>query len=167
MCVCCWTTGRLSELRILIFYFFWTAGRTIEKLRPNWSYSRALQYKYKLNSYIKTKMNDEGKDQLNFSHYWAERRTITCVFFSIGCHSRKLLFFCIMLKDSEICCFIGHAPSIGKATIFRVARNCQLFIEMNGIVSLCHCVALSVKEVLDWLCVLLMFYIMERHLYQS
>ncbi len=30
MCVCCWTTGRLSESQRL--FFSWTVGRTIEKL---------------------------------------------------------------------------------------------------------------------------------------
>ncbi len=46
MCVCCWTTGRLSESRIL--FFSRTAGRTSatsdlrSNVQPNWSHSRAL-----------------------------------------------------------------------------------------------------------------------------
>ncbi len=50
MCVCCWTTGRLSELWSLFFFFFWTAGRTGATsdffLSHHWeirSHSRTLQ----------------------------------------------------------------------------------------------------------------------------
>ncbi len=67
------------------------------------------------------------------------------VFFSIGCRSRKLLFICIKLKDSELCRVAGHASSGRQRSLStRVAGNCQLSIENNGIVLLCRCVSFVV-----------------------
>ncbi len=84
-----------------------------------------------------------------FIYGWEENDHMSStVFFPIGFHSRKSLFICIKLKDSELCRVAGHAPSGRQRSISlavaRVARNRQLSIEMNGIVSLCHCVSLVV-----------------------
>ncbi len=69
------------------------------------------------------------------------------VFFPIGCRSWMSLFICIKLKDSELCCVAGYAPSGRQRSlslaVARVAGNRQLSIEMNGIVSLCRCVSLK------------------------
>ncbi len=49
------------------------------------------------------------------------------VFFPIGCRSRKSLFICIKLKDSELCRVAGHAPSGRQRSlslaVARVAGN--------------------------------------------
>ncbi len=70
-----------------------------------------------------------------FIYRWEENDHVSStVFFPIGCRSRKSLFICIKLKDSELC----------RVAIARVAGNRQLSIEMNGIVSLCRWVSLVV-----------------------
>ncbi len=47
-----------------------------------------------------------------FIYGWEENDHVSStVFFPIGCRSRKSLFICIKLKDSELCRVAGHAPS--------------------------------------------------------
>ncbi len=84
-----------------------------------------------------------------FIYCWEENDHVSsAVFFPIGCRSRKSLFICIKLKDSELCCVAGHAPSGRQRSLLlavaHVAGNRQLSIEINGIVSLCRWVSLVV-----------------------
>ncbi len=84
-----------------------------------------------------------------FIYRWEENDHVSStVFFPIGCRSRKSLFICIKLKDSELCRVAGHAPSSRQRSlslaVARVAGNRQLSIEINGIVSLCRWVSLVV-----------------------
>ncbi len=47
-----------------------------------------------------------------FIYCWEENDHVSStVFFPIGCRTRKSLFICIKLKDSELCGVAGHAPS--------------------------------------------------------
>ncbi len=47
-----------------------------------------------------------------FIYRWEENDHVSStVFFPIGCRSRKSLFICIKLKDSELCRVAEHAPS--------------------------------------------------------
>ncbi len=89
---------------------------------------------------MQTKMNEKQSllsSIAMFIYCWEENDHMSStVFFPIGCRSRKSLFICIKLKDSELCRVAGHAPS--------VANGRQLSTEMNGIVSLCCCVSLVV-----------------------
>lgn len=66
-------------------------------------------------------------------------------FTPISCYSRKLFFICIKLNVFELCHVVGHTYTLlPTVTVTCVARNCQLSAEMNGIISLCHCMSLEV-----------------------
>ncbi len=81
-----------------------------------------------------------------FIYGWEENDHMSStVFFPIGCRSRKSLFICIKLKDSERWTRPIRSPTV---VVARVAGNRQLSIEMNGIVSLS--VACSVNGA--WVC---------------
>ncbi len=70
-----------------------------------------------------------------FIYGWEENYHVSStVFFPIGCRSRKSLFICIKLKDSELCRITGHAPSGRYCSVAHVTGNRQLSIEMNEIV---------------------------------
>ncbi len=46
-----------------------------------------------------------------FVYVWEENNHMSSTVFSIGCRSRKSLFICIKLNDSELCRVAGHALS--------------------------------------------------------
>ncbi len=64
-----------------------------------------------------------------FIYRWEENDHVSStVFFPIGCRSRKSLFICIKLKDSELCRVAGHAPSSRQRSLslsIACCRSCR------------------------------------------